>query len=202
MVCVCVCVGYSPKPELIYTEIRVKEYILWLQAYYLPGSTTRNKCWHLKNYVAFLRLVKDDATQEQVRHMIICKKLFNKAANESKQVARTDRVLLEDEYHMTNVKSMSTHQFSFFFISSHFFHSYSIPNRCKLYIFLFVSSSCMRCMFCDVCAMRCKRDCPQTRWIIISNFRSFLMPLWLFATKDTQTIYLLVRLLELNKSAI
>ena len=107
--CVCVCVGYSPKPELIYTEIRVKEYILWLQAYYLPGSTTRNKCWHLKNYVAFLRLVKDDATQEQVRHMIICKKLFNKAANESKQVARTDRVLLEDEYHMTNVKSMSTH---------------------------------------------------------------------------------------------
>ncbi len=104
----CVCVGYSPKPELIYTESRVKEYILWLQAYYLPGSTTRNKCWHLKNYVAFLRLAKEDATQEQVRHMIICKKLFNKAANESKQVARTDRVLLEDEYHMTNVKSMST----------------------------------------------------------------------------------------------
>jgi hypothetical protein len=98
---------YTPKPELIFTQSLVKEYILWLQTYYLPGSTTRNKCWHLKNYVAFLRLEMQDATPEQVRQMIICKKLFNKAANESKQVARADRVLLEDEHIMTNVKSKS-----------------------------------------------------------------------------------------------
>jgi hypothetical protein len=70
-------------------------------------------------------------------------------------------VLLEDEYHMTNVKSMSAHLC--FLISSHFFHCYLIPTRCKLYIFLFVSLSCTRCMFRDVCAMRCKRDRPQTR---------------------------------------
>jgi hypothetical protein len=119
--------GYSPNPELIYTECRVKEYILWLQTYYLPGSTTRNKCWHLKNYVAFLRLRKQDATLDQVRCMIICKKLFNKAANESKQVARTDRVLLEDEYHMTNIKSMCPHPLFFFVFFSLFFKSFLVP---------------------------------------------------------------------------
>jgi hypothetical protein len=70
-------------------------------------------------------------------------------------------VLLEDEYHMTNVKSMSTHLLCL--ISSHFFYCYLIPNRCKLYILLFVSLSCTRCMFCDVCAMSCKHARPQTR---------------------------------------
>src|SRR3989344_7757675 len=89
-----------------------------------------------------------------------------------------------------------------FLISSHFFHCYLIPTRGKLYILLFVSLSCTRCMFCDVCAVRCKRDCPQTRWIFILNFHSFFVPLSFFATNLMQTIYPLVCLIELNKPSI
>lgn len=37
--------------------------------------------------------------------MMNCSELLNNAANKNKQVARTDRVLLEDEQYMTNVKS-------------------------------------------------------------------------------------------------
>jgi hypothetical protein len=116
-----------------------------LETYYQPGSTTRNKCWLLKGFLGFLRLRRKNSSPEQLTQIIICKKLFNQAGNRNKQAARADRVLLEEEYYMAKVSSMSSphiHLLPLFLSSVAIFFCLSIPIPCKLYIFLFVSSSC------------------------------------------------------------
>jgi len=90
-----------PSIALLLDPERVKEWITWLEAYYGPGSTVRNKCWLVKGFVKFLRTELKEATNQELTNLILCKKLLGRAANRHKLEAAKNRVLLADEKHMT-----------------------------------------------------------------------------------------------------
>lgn len=97
----CPSTGLPATLDLLYTPDRVNEWILWLEAYYGPGSTVRNKTWNVKNFVRFLRTNIRGLNGEQMQDLITCKRTLGDTGNRNKIQAALNRIMLADENHMT-----------------------------------------------------------------------------------------------------
>lgn len=83
---------------MLWNHRLVTEYTQWLEAYYKPGSTVRNKCLHLKSLIKYIRMNIRGANEKTIQSLIRCKKILADAAQTNKLVAQQNTNTRKREY--------------------------------------------------------------------------------------------------------